>query len=80
MTKQEIQDQKNLAQKQIFEAEAYLSQTDYIAAKLAEGAATREEYAEELSRRQGCRDSINAAQERIKELDAIVPEDENAEM
>lgn len=36
-----------------------LADTDYIAAKLAEGAATREEYANRLAQRQAWRDEIN---------------------
>lgn len=36
-----------------------LADTDYIAAKIAEGAATREEYADILAQRQAWRDEIN---------------------
>lgn len=43
----------------ISELRAKLSATDYIAAKLAEGAATREEYADKLTERQSWRDEIN---------------------
>lgn len=35
-----------------------LSETDYVAIKIAEGAATREEYAEVLAERQALRDRI----------------------
>lgn len=37
-----------------------LADSDYIAAKIAEGAATREEYADKLAQRQSWRDEINA--------------------
>ena len=77
MTRQEIQEQKNAAEREILAAEAYLSGTDYIAAKLAEGVAEKSEYAEKLARRQAYRDEINAAKEEIKRLDAIEPEDES---
>ena len=44
---------------EIAELKSKLSATDYIAAKIAEGAATREEYAEELSERAAWRARIN---------------------
>ena len=47
------------ATQRISELHAKLSATDYIAAKLAEGAATREEYADKLAERQSWRDEIN---------------------
>ena len=47
------------AAQRISELRAKLSATDYIAAKLAEGAAIREEYADKLTERQSWRDEIN---------------------
>ena len=44
---------------EIAELKAKLTATDYIAAKIAEGAATREEYAEKLAERAAWRDRIN---------------------
>ena len=44
---------------EIAELKAKLAATDYIAAKIAEGAATREEYAEELTERASWRSRIN---------------------
>ena len=44
----------------INELKAKLSETDYVAAKIAEGAATKEEYASVLADRQAWRDEINA--------------------
>lgn len=46
-----------------------LSDTDYVAAKIAEGAATSEEYASTLADRQGWRDEIN-------QIEAVIAEDE----
>lgn len=43
----------------ISELKQKLSETDYIAAKIAEGAATKEEYADLLAQRQAWRDEIN---------------------
>lgn len=39
-----------------------LKETDYVAAKIAEGAATKEEYAEIIANRQKWRDEINRLQ------------------
>lgn len=44
---------------QIAELKQKLVDTDYIACKIAEGAATAEEYAEELKQRQEWREEIN---------------------
>lgn len=43
----------------IFELKEQLKATDYIACKIAEGAATPEEYAEVIAQRQAWRDQIN---------------------
>ena len=47
------------AAQEIAELKAKLAATDYISAKIAEGAATREEYAEELAERASWRSRIN---------------------
>ena len=47
----------------IAELKGLLAATDYIAAKISEGAATREEYADKLTERQSWRDEINAIDE-----------------
>ena len=47
------------ATQEISELKSKLAATDYIAAKIAEGAATREEYAEELAERAAWRARIN---------------------
>ena len=48
------------AEGRISELKQLLAGTDYVAAKIAEGAATREEYADVIARRQEWRDEINA--------------------
>lgn len=60
----------------VLDRESKLSATDYIAAKLAEGRATREEYTQQLANRQQWRDDINAATARIEELKAAEVEPE----
>lgn len=44
---------------QIAELKQKLADTDYIACKIAEGAATKEEYAEVISQREAWREEIN---------------------
>ena len=58
----------------ILDREAKLTSSDYIAAKIAEGKATKSEYAEKIAERQQWRDDINAAQTEIARLEAIEPE------
>lgn len=76
MTQEEIrlalEEQKGI----ILENKAYLTSTDYISAKIADGAATREEYAEQLSEREAARDRIRKAEQRIIELEALIPDSE----
>ena len=47
------------AEGRIAELKKLLADTDYIAAKIAEGAATREDYADAIAQRQAWRDEIN---------------------
>ena len=47
------------------ELKSLLRDTDYIAAKIAEGAAEKEEYTEQLAQRQSWRDEINELEESL---------------
>ena len=76
MKKFEIDALINEQQSIILDREGKLTSTDYIAAKIAEGKATTEEYAEKIAQRQQWRDDINAAQDEIKRLKAIKPDPE----
>ena len=81
MTRQEIEDRKNVLFSLVRDREAKLKETDYVAAKIAEGAATKEEYAAVLSQRRAWRGEINEAESGeagVAALDAEVPEDEDA--
>jgi hypothetical protein len=75
MTRQEIEGKKNVLFSLILDREAKLRETDYVAAKIAEGAATPEEYAEVLVKRQQEREDINGAQAELEKLDKEEPED-----
>lgn len=74
MTQAEINEAINAQESIILDREARLTATDYIAAKIAEGKATQEEYAEKIAERQQWRDDINAANAEIERLKAIEPE------
>ena len=76
MTKFEIQAAINAQESIVLDREGKLSSTDYIAAKIAEGKATKTEYADKIAQRQTWRDDINAAQDEIKRLDALDPDPE----
>lgn len=56
-------------QKKLLEAQTYLNDTDYIAWKLAEGAATSAEYAEQIAKRQQSRRTINEAEAALAGLE-----------
>lgn len=77
MTRQEIEDRKNVLFFLVGDREAKLKETDYVAAKIAEGAATKEEYAAVLSQRSTWRREINEAEAGVAALNAEVPEDED---
>lgn len=76
MKKYEIDALINEQQTIILDREGKLTSTDYIAAKIAEGKATKTEYADKIADRQGWRDDINAAKAEIERLEAIEPDPE----
>ena len=76
MKKYEIDALINEQQTIILDREGKLTSTDYIAAKIAEGKATKTEYADKIADRQGWRDDINAAKTEIERLEAIEPDPE----
>ena len=78
MKKYEIDALINEQQSIILDREGKLTSTDYIAAKIAEGKATTEEYAEKIAQRQIWRDDINAANAEIERLKALEPDPDPA--
>ena len=76
MKKYEIDTLINEQQTIILDREGKLSSTDYIAAKIAEGKATKSEYADKIAERQQWRDDINAAKDEIERLENIEPEED----
>ena len=77
MKQNEIQQLINEQYTIILDRESRLTSTDYIAAKIAEGKATQEEYADKIAERQTWRDDINAAQDEIKRLEELEPEQDD---
>ena len=76
MKKYEIDALINEQQSIILDREGKLTSTDYIAAKIAEGKATKADYTEKIAQRQQWRDDINAAQAEIERLKALEPDPE----
>lgn len=76
MKESEIIEAINAQDTIILDREAKLTATDYIAAKIAEGKATKTEYAAKIAERQQWRDDINAANEEIERLRALEPDPE----
>ncbi len=77
MKQAEIIEAINAQESVILDREAKLTATDYIAAKIAEGKATKTEYAAKIAERQQWRDDINAAQDEIERLKALEPDPED---
>ena len=77
MKQAEIIEAINAQQSIILDREARLTATDYIAAKIAEGKATKTEYADKIAQRQTWRDDINAATAEKKRLEALEPDPED---
>lgn len=76
MKRKEIEDRKNVLFSLVRDREAKLRETDYVAAKIAEGAAAPEEYAEVLAERRKARKEINDAQAEIAKLELVKVEEE----
>jgi hypothetical protein len=76
MKQEEINEAINAQETIILDREGKLTSTDYIAAKIAEGKATKEQYADKIAQRQTWRDDINAANAEIERLKALEPDPE----
>lgn len=76
MTKSDIQSLLNEQHSIILDREAKLKDYDYIGVKIAMGVSKKSDYTEQIARTEQWRQDINAAQARITELEAEVPEDE----
>ena len=76
MTRQEIEDRKNFLASLILDREAKLKEHDYVSAKIADGRATADEYAEVIVSKNRWAEEVNEAMAEMARLDGITPEDE----
>lgn len=76
MTRQEIEDRKNFLASVVLAREAKLKEHDYVSAKIADGRATAEEYADVIASKNRWAEEVNEAMAEIARLDSITPEDE----
>ena len=80
MTEEEIANLPTVTpEERIAELKSKLADTDYIACKIAEGVATKEEYAEVIVQRQLWRKEINALGDSVCEITAEEYEEKIAE-
>lgn len=80
MKQAEIIEAINAQKSIVLDRESRLTTTDYIAAKIAEGKATKAEYADKIAERQQWRDDINAAQAEIDRLNILEPDPEDKQL
>lgn len=76
MKREEKQELIQRQQETILNRRALLGASDYIAAKIAEGKATKTEYKAQIDQRQQWRDDINTAEAKIARLEAEPTDDE----
>ena len=80
MTRQEIEDSRNMLASLILDREAKLKEHDYVSAKIADGRATAEEYADVIAAKNKWALEVNEAMAEIARLDSITPEDEGIDI
>ena len=76
MTRQEIEDRKNFLASVVLDREAKLKEHDYVSAKIADGRASAEEYADVIAKKTTWAEEINNAEAEIEHLNGIAPEDD----
>ena len=76
MTRQEIEESKNRLASLILDREAKLKEHDYVSAKIADGRATADEYADIIAQKTVWAEEVNSANAEITYLDSVTPEDE----
>lgn len=77
MTIQEIEDRKNALASLILDREAKLKEHDYVSAKIADGRATIDEYADVIAQKTVWAKEINDAYAEIANLEGVIPEDDD---
>ena len=79
MTRQEIEERKNALASLILDREAKLKEHDYVSAKIADGRASAEEYADVITQKAKWAEEVAAAREEISRLSVAEADDDSPE-
>lgn len=76
MTRQEIEERKNALASLILDREAKLKEHDYVSAKIADGRASVEEYADVITQKTKWAEDVAAAREEMRRLSVAEADDD----
>lgn len=79
MTRQEIEERKNALASLILDREAKLKEHDYVSAKIADGRASAEDYADVITQKTKWAEEVAAAREEMRRLSATEADDDSPE-
>lgn len=79
MTRQEIEERKNALASLILDREAKLKEHDYVSAKIADGRASAEEYADVITQKAKWAGEVAAAREEMSRLSVAEADDDSPE-
>ena len=79
MTRQEIEERKNALASLILDREAKLKEHDYVSAKIADGRASAEEYADVITQKTKWAEEVAAAREEMRRLSMAEADDDSPE-
>lgn len=79
MTRQEIEERKNALASLILDREAKLKEHDYVSAKIADGRASAEEYADVITQKTKWAEEVAAAREEMRRLSVAEADDDSPE-
>ena len=79
MTRQEIEERKNALASLILDREAKLKEHDYVSAKIADGRASAEEYADVIAQKTKWAEDVATAREEMRRLSVAEADDDSPE-
>ena len=79
MTRQEIEERKNALASLILDREAKLKEHDYVSAKIADGRASAEDYADVITQKTKWAEEVAAAREEMSRLSISEADDDSPE-
>ena len=79
MTRQELDERKNALASLILDREAKLKEHDYVSAKIADGRASAEEYADVIAQKTKWAEEVAAAREEMSRLSVAEAYDDSPE-